>query len=286
MAPDADGTMRKIPEDARTEPGWALARVGDGGWWPAIERGLRAGRLDDEIVVALADILRGAGTPVAWVTSVPSARLGDVCAGLAERLAGELGVEHLALIARTEARPPQREMANAVQQAANVRGAFTITARPTARDRRPARRPAHLRLDARDGRRPAAASRRARPSCRSRLRRCRRAPAASQLPSLLVPRHLHQPAQRVDQPHLLRIPAADVQQLRAATSTARHRAREIATLRRLRLNRNSRLRGSSAPLDVAIEKNTTAASWPWNLSTVPTRTPSGRRSRRQRTWAL
>jgi ATP-dependent DNA helicase RecQ len=49
---------------------------------------------------------------------------------LAERLAGELGVEHLALIARTEDRPPQREMANAVQQAANVRGAFTITTPP------------------------------------------------------------------------------------------------------------------------------------------------------------
>ena len=87
MAPDADGTMRKIPENARTEPGWALARLGDGGWWPAIERGLRAGRFDDEIAVALADILRDAGTPVAWVTSVPSARLGDVCTRLAERLA-------------------------------------------------------------------------------------------------------------------------------------------------------------------------------------------------------
>ena len=57
MAPDAaTGAMRKIPEDARTEPGWALARLGDGGWWPAIERGLRAGRFDDEIAVALADI--------------------------------------------------------------------------------------------------------------------------------------------------------------------------------------------------------------------------------------
>ncbi len=122
MAPDAEGAMRKIPENARTEPGWALARLGDGGWWPAVERGLRAGRFDDEIAVALADILRDAGTPAAWVTSVPSARLGDVCTRLAERLAGELGVEHLALIARTEDRPPQREMANAVQQAANVRG--------------------------------------------------------------------------------------------------------------------------------------------------------------------
>ena len=58
---------------------------------------------------------------------------------------------------------------------------------------------------------------------------------------------------------------------------ARHCARETATLRRLRESRNSRLRGTSAPLDVAIEKKTTGASWPWNLSTVPTRAPRGQR---------
>ena len=58
MAPDAAGAMRKIPEDARTEPGWALARFGDGGWWPAVERGLRDGTFDDEVVAGLADILR------------------------------------------------------------------------------------------------------------------------------------------------------------------------------------------------------------------------------------
>ncbi|MCW2967184.1 MAG: ATP-dependent helicase, RecQ family, partial [Solirubrobacteraceae bacterium] len=43
MAPDAEGTMRKIAEDARTEPGIGLARFGDGGWWPMIERGLGEG---------------------------------------------------------------------------------------------------------------------------------------------------------------------------------------------------------------------------------------------------
>jgi ATP-dependent DNA helicase RecQ len=130
MAPDLGGTMRKLDPARRTEPGWALARVGDGGWWPAIERGLRAGSLDDEIAVALADVVSGAGTRPAWVTSVPSARLGQVCDRLAERIARELDVPHLALIARTEERPPQRDMANAFQQAANVRGAFTITASP------------------------------------------------------------------------------------------------------------------------------------------------------------
>jgi ATP-dependent DNA helicase RecQ len=130
MEPDARGTMRKIPEKERLEPGWALARVGDGGWWPAIERGFRADHFDDEIVTALADIVRNAGTRVAWVTSVPSVRLGDVCTRLAENLAAELGVKYVALIARSGDTPPQREMANAVQQSANVRGAFEIAGTP------------------------------------------------------------------------------------------------------------------------------------------------------------
>jgi ATP-dependent DNA helicase RecQ len=128
MAPDASGTMRKIPEEVLMEPGWALARFGDGGWWPAVERGLRSGSFEDEVVLGLAEVVRGAGG--SWVAGVPSASLGDVIARLGERLASELGVPYLDLVARTEARPPQREMANAFQQAANVRGAFTVTAKP------------------------------------------------------------------------------------------------------------------------------------------------------------
>jgi ATP-dependent DNA helicase RecQ len=130
MAPDSTGAMRKIPDDVRTEPGWALARFGDGGWWPAVERGLRQGSFEDEVVVGLADVLRAAGVAVAWITTVPSASLGDVIVRLGERLAAEIGVPHLRLVSRVDDRPPQREMANAVQQAANVRGAFAIVATP------------------------------------------------------------------------------------------------------------------------------------------------------------
>ena len=130
MAPDVDGVMRKIPDDARTDQGWSLARFGDGGWWPAIERGLRDGQFDDEVVTGLADVLRGSGVPVAWITSVPSARGGAVLVALAHRVGAELGVPHLDLVQRTEHRPPQREMANAAQQTANVRGAFKVSARP------------------------------------------------------------------------------------------------------------------------------------------------------------
>jgi ATP-dependent DNA helicase RecQ len=83
-------------------------------------------------VRALADVVRRAGADPGWVTSVPSASLGSALARLGEQVAAELGVPYLELVARREPRPPQREMANAVQQAANVRGAFTITGAPPA----------------------------------------------------------------------------------------------------------------------------------------------------------
>jgi ATP-dependent DNA helicase RecQ len=130
MAPDASGAMRKIPEDVRVEPGWALARFGDGGWWPAVERGLRTGGFEDEVVAALADAVRAGAGDVGWVTSVPSARLGATLERLAAAVAARLGVPAVSLVQRTEERPPQSEMANAVQQAANVRGAFRVTAAP------------------------------------------------------------------------------------------------------------------------------------------------------------
>jgi ATP-dependent DNA helicase RecQ len=130
MAPDASGAMKKIAESARPEPGWALARFGDGGWWPAIERGLRDGAFDQEVVDALADVVRARVPSAAWVTAVPSAALGGVLEGLAARLASALSLPHATLLTRAEARPPQREMANAVQQAANVRGAFRVAGAP------------------------------------------------------------------------------------------------------------------------------------------------------------
>jgi ATP-dependent DNA helicase RecQ len=130
MAPDATGAMRKIPEGLRTDPGWALARIGDGGWWPAVERGLHAGEFDDEVVAGLANLLRHADIPVAWITTVPSTRLGDRMVQLAARVADELGVVHAELVKRTKDRPPQRDMANSAQQAANVRRAFSIIAKP------------------------------------------------------------------------------------------------------------------------------------------------------------
>jgi ATP-dependent DNA helicase RecQ len=130
MAPDRGGTMRKIPDGVRIDPGWSLARFGDGGWWPAVERGLSGGEFEEDVVGALADVVRAGGVPVAWLTTVPSVRLGPVLARLGQRVAQALAVEYVELLERVDERPPQREMANAVSQAANVRGAFRATATP------------------------------------------------------------------------------------------------------------------------------------------------------------
>ena len=130
MAPSPDGRMRKIPDDVRTEAGWALARFGDGGWWPAVQRSLSAGAVDGEVVDGLAEALRIAGVDGAWVTAVPSVRLGDLLERIAGALAARLGVPAPRLLERIEARPPQSEMANAFAQAANVRGAFRVLSSP------------------------------------------------------------------------------------------------------------------------------------------------------------
>ena len=132
MSPVADGKMRKIGADVLVEEGRALARLGDGGWDPVVQAGRRAGTFEDELVRAAAALVRDWNAPVTWVTAVPSNRTGDLVPAFARRLAAALGLDYREVLARVEDRPSQREMANSVQQVANVRGAFAVTADPPA----------------------------------------------------------------------------------------------------------------------------------------------------------
>ena len=132
MAPDAEGRMRKIPAEYVVQEGRALARLGDGGWAAVVRAGLDAGRLDDELLDAVDRLVRAWNPPVRYITAVPSARHPGVVDDLGRRLEGTLGIPFLALVARTGERPRQREMSNAVRQAANVRGAFSVVGEPPA----------------------------------------------------------------------------------------------------------------------------------------------------------
>jgi ATP-dependent DNA helicase RecQ len=142
--------MRKLPDNVRAEEGRALARLGDGGWDPAVQAGRRAGLFDDELVEAAAELLRGwvgsassdaaaAGpaadsesgpSPPTWVCAIPSERSGELVPDFARRLAHATGLDYVDALERTGPRPPQREMANSAQQVANVRGAFRVAGGP------------------------------------------------------------------------------------------------------------------------------------------------------------
>jgi ATP-dependent DNA helicase RecQ len=130
MSPDADGRMRRIPAEVQVAEGRALARIGDGGWDPLVREGRRAGRFDDELVRATAALVRDWSPPATWVAAVPSERSAALVPDFARRLAAALGLDFVALLRRCDERPSQREMANAAQQVANVRGAFAVTAEP------------------------------------------------------------------------------------------------------------------------------------------------------------
>ncbi|EUA36383.1 H+ antiporter-2 family protein [Mycobacterium avium subsp. avium 2285 (R)] len=74
------------------------------------------------------------------------------------------------------------------------------------------------------------------------------------------------------------------------TITAAYWARLTATLSRFLLSRKEIPRGTTSTDEAVIEMKTTGACPPWNLSTVPTRTPSSpaepNRRRSSATWAL
>jgi ATP-dependent DNA helicase RecQ len=130
MAPDAEGAMRKIPDGVRAEEGRALARLGDGGWDPLVRAGRSAGRFDDELVDAAAEVVRAWGVRPAWIAAIPSHRSGELVPGFGRALAERLGIPFADVLTRVTDTPPQREMANSHQQVANVRGAFAVTAAP------------------------------------------------------------------------------------------------------------------------------------------------------------
>jgi ATP-dependent DNA helicase RecQ len=62
-----------------------------------------------------------------WVACVPSLRHPDLVPEFARRLAASLCLPFHPVLARTDARPEQKSMANSAQQARNVDGSLAIT---------------------------------------------------------------------------------------------------------------------------------------------------------------
>ncbi|MFC0168172.1 RecQ family ATP-dependent DNA helicase [Pseudoduganella danionis] len=127
-------TASTIPYQA--QPGKALCVWGDAGWGSLVRQGkYHDGRFSDELISACVKMIAEWNPQPAptWVTCVPSLRHPDLVPDFAQRLAAALDLPFHMVIAKTDARPEQKTMANSTQQARNIDGSLALNGQPILR---------------------------------------------------------------------------------------------------------------------------------------------------------
>jgi ATP-dependent DNA helicase RecQ len=118
--------LKRIPGELQLEFGKALCHYGDGGWGEQVRSQLAAGAIGDDLVDALAALVRTwrPDPRPTWVSAVPSRRRPGLVESMAERLATRLGLRFVPAVVKVHECAPQAEMDNTAQQSGNVAGAF------------------------------------------------------------------------------------------------------------------------------------------------------------------
>jgi ATP-dependent DNA helicase RecQ len=117
----------------QAEPGKALCVWGDAGWGGLVRQGkYHDGSFSDDLVAACVKMIAEWNPqPVpTWVACVPSLRHPVLVPDFAQRLAAKLNLPFHKVIAKTDARPEQKTMANSTQQARNIDGSLALTGQP------------------------------------------------------------------------------------------------------------------------------------------------------------
>lgn len=120
---------RHIPAAQQAQTGRALCYWGDAGWGELVRSGkYQDARFSDDLVSASAQLIREWHPQPAptWLTAIPSRNHPELAPNFAQRLADALQLPFQAALVKTQDRPPQKEMANSVQQARNVEGSLSI----------------------------------------------------------------------------------------------------------------------------------------------------------------
>ena len=124
-------TASTIPYQA--QPGKALCVWGDAGWGGLVRQGkYHDGHFSDDLVAACVKMIQewNPQPSPTWVTCVPSLRHPELVPNFAQRLAAALGLPFHMVIAKTDARPEQKTMANSTQQARNIDGSLSLNGQP------------------------------------------------------------------------------------------------------------------------------------------------------------
>ncbi|MBL8391994.1 MAG: RecQ family ATP-dependent DNA helicase [Candidatus Accumulibacter sp.] len=121
----------KIPESCQAQPGRALCVWGDAGWGGLVRKGkYHDGAFASELLDACVTLIREWNPRPfpTWVTALPSLRHPTLVPDFAHRLADALGLPFAMVLAKTDARPEQKTMANSIQQARNIDGSLALVA--------------------------------------------------------------------------------------------------------------------------------------------------------------
>ena len=117
-------------------PGKALCVWGDAGWGGLVRKGkYHDSYFADDLIAACARMIREWNPQPAptWVTCVRSLRHPDLVPNFAERLAVALGLPFHLVLAKADARPEQKTMANSIQQARDIDGSLVLSGQPILR---------------------------------------------------------------------------------------------------------------------------------------------------------
>lgn len=126
-------SKQNIPLALRGEEGRVLSRWGEPVWGEMVATGKEHGRFSDELVAASVDLILNRweqGSPIVWVTCIPSTRHPNLVPDFAQRLAAGLGVPFGAVIQKLRETEPQKHMENRFHQCHNLDGAFTVNSGP------------------------------------------------------------------------------------------------------------------------------------------------------------
>jgi ATP-dependent DNA helicase RecQ len=123
------GFKGNLPLELRAEPGRILSRWGDAGWGQAVADDKHSGRFRDELVDAVAEMLRDRWKPdpaPAWVTCIPSRNHPTLVPDFADRLASALDLPFVPAIAKVKDNESQKGQQNRFHQCRNLDGVFAI----------------------------------------------------------------------------------------------------------------------------------------------------------------
>lgn len=119
-----------LPVDRQAEEGRVLSRWRDGGWGDVAAAGKEAGHFSDDLVNAMANMIRQRWQPQprpTWLCCVPSLGHPTLVPAFARLLAQALEIPFIDCVTKVKANEPQKYQHNSFHQCRNLDGVFAVS---------------------------------------------------------------------------------------------------------------------------------------------------------------